>query len=257
MVRAPLTALQQLVNDDKLTSTQRDALLAPLRDFVSNHTKNPSLGMLLDSQPWRTTDERQTPSNTYQYTAELLDGGSYSLEEMANAITRINMEIARMLGVEHLLLGESSAGSFALSRDKSDNFGLIVDSTLKELREAFEADLLRPLFELNGWPVEMMPKLVTDTNATRDIEQISSAIRDLASAGVVLDREDDAVSELFRLLGLPRLLGSLEMDPDMQLAGGPQPDQQQQQTTETPERDDATPGDGPDDTPERDSEDNT
>ena len=233
ILRAPLTALAQLVKDGKITTAQRDSLLAPLKEFVSNHVKNPSLGMLLDSQPWRTTDERQSPSNTYQYTAELLDGGEYSLDEMANAIRRVNLEIARVLGVEHLLLGDGDRGSQALSRDKSSNFGLIVDSTLKELTEAFEADLLRPLWKLNGWPEDLMPTLITETTASRDLEGISSMIRDLASAGVVLDRDDEAVAEMFRLMGLPRLVGQLETDPDFQLAG-----RGQLQDQDTPTRDD-------------------
>lgn len=221
IARAPITELNQMVEDETMTAEERDALLKPLKDFITNHIKNPALGLLIDSATYTTTDERQTPSSSFQYDMTLLDGGSYSLQEIAAAIRRVSLEIARVLGVEHLLLGDDSGrGSFALSKDKSNNFALIVDSTLKELREAFQKDLLDPLWLLNGWPEELKPTLLTDTTAVRDVEQLSAAIRDLASAGVVLDREDPAVAEFFELLGLTPLVGSLMQDPEMDLGGG-------------------------------------
>lgn len=219
LVRAPLTALREKVKAGTITKEDMNALLQPLRDFVTNHTKNPSLGMLLDSEPFRNKDAAASPSGVFQWMVELLEGGEYSLEEVAAAIERVTMEIARVLGVEHLLLGSttSGTGSYALSKDKSANFGLTIDATLKALREAFEKDLLGPLWLLNGWDEKLKPTLITDTNATRDLEQLSAVIRDLSSAGVVLDREDDAVGELFELMGLPRPKGQILVDPDGQL----------------------------------------
>lgn len=218
LLRAPLMELLREVQAGTLKKEDMDRLLAPFVALMENHTKNPNLAMLLDSEPYTTRDAAATPSATPKWSAELMDGGDYSLEEVAEAIMRIVAEIARILGVEHLLLG-TNGGSYALSRDKSNNFGLVVDSTLKELREQFEKDLLGPLWLLNGWDPELKPELVTDTNATRDVEQVSAVIRDLSSAGVVLDREDDAVAELFGILGLPRLVGQLVTDPDAQLDG--------------------------------------
>lgn len=243
LVRAPLTQLSKMVKAGSISEAQKTALLEPLNDFVSNHIKNPALGMLLDSQPWQTTDEKATPSGPPQFGVELLDGGSYSLEEIATAIRRINLEIARILGTEHLLLGDDSRGSFALSKDKSNNFALIVDSTLKELREAFEKDLLGPLWLMNGWPEELKPTLVTDTTAIRDVEQLTAALRNLATAGVVLDREDPAVHEIFTdVLGLTPPQGALA-DPDSMLGGGGEPEPAAPRGTEQQDAD----GDMPDD----------
>lgn len=219
IARAPLKELRERIRAGNLKKEDADALLAPLREFVSSHTKNPNLGMLLDSEPYRNKDAAASPSGLYQWMVELLEGGEYSLDAVAKAIERVTMEIARVLGVEHLLLGSqtTASGSYALSKDKSSNFGLIVDSTLRALREAFEKDLLGPLWLLNGWDEALKPKLRTDTNASRDLEQLSGVIRDLSTAGVVLDREDEAVAELFELMGLPRLKGQILTDPNAQL----------------------------------------
>lgn len=216
--RGPFTELAKMVKAGTISATQKTALELPLRQFIEQHVKNPQLGMLLDSQPWSTTDEKHSPSGLPQWAIELLDGGTYSLAEVHTAIVRVNTELARILGVEHLLLGADSAGgAFALSKDKSHNFGLIIDSTLKEIREQYQKDWLGPLWLLNGWPEELKPTLKTEQVAYRDIEQIASVLREMAQAGIVLDREDEAVLEVFDLLGLSRLLPMLMADPDAQL----------------------------------------
>lgn len=221
VVRGPFTMLAELVQNGGISESAKDALEKPLRDFVNNHIKSPALGLALDSQTWQTTDEKQTPSSVRQWDVELLDGGEYSLAEVANAIQRVNLEMARVLGVEHLLLGSDGQGSLALSRDKSHNFGLIVDSTLKEIREAFQTDWVRPLASLNGWPDELVPTLKTEQVQYRDTEMLADTIAKMAQAGVIFDREDEAVLEILDQVGLSRLLPQ-ETDPDAQLVG-PEP----------------------------------
>jgi len=252
VIRAPFNEMNKAKKADPTRAADIEAKLQPLREFITNHIKGPNLGVMLDSETYANKDAAQSPSPVYKWALELLEGGEYSLEQVARAIERTVMDIARVFGTEHLLLGSTSAGtgSFALSKDKSNNFGLIIDSTLKALREAFEQDLLGPLWLLNGWDPELKPKLVTDTNATRDLESLSAVVRDLASAGVVLDREDEAVAEIFNLLGLPRLKGQILADPDAQLTGA---EDQRASDDGMPEKPDPE-ADGEEDVPERGSE---
>ena len=212
--RAPLAELDSMVKAKKITKSKAQALVKGLEDFISSHIKNPALGIMLDSTPYKGTGESRTPTQTRQWELELLDGGSYSLDAVAGAISRINREIARVLGVEHLLLGENGAGSRSLSNDKTASFGLIVDGTLKELREQVDADLLGPLWELNGWDPALRPTLKTDTQVFRNASELSAVIRDLATSGVQVDRQDEAVQEIFDLLGLSRLD---DIDPDLMI----------------------------------------
>lgn len=216
--RAPLFELDQAVKSKKITKAQADNLLNGLDLFIQNHVKNPDLGILLDSTPYKGTGEQRTPSATPQWGLELLDGGSYSLEAVAAAIVRIQREIARVLGVEHLMLGENSSGSRALSNDKTQSFGLMVDGTLTEIREAVDQDMLGPLFELNGWDEKLKPTLKTEAVAFRNAEELSAVIRDLATAGVQVDRQDEAVQEIMDLLGLTRLAPLAEIDSDLVLS---------------------------------------
>ena len=216
--RAPLAELDKAVKNNIITKAQADDLVEGLEKFVKNHVKNPDLGILLDSTPYKGTGEQRTPVMMPQWGLELLDGGTYSLEAVAAAIVRVQREIARVFGVEHLMLGENSAGSRSLSNDKTQSFGLMVDSALTEIREALERDLLKPLFELNGWDLALMPTLKTEAQAFRNATELSAVIRDLATAGLQVDRQDEAVQEILELLGLSRLARLEEIDTDLVLS---------------------------------------
>ena len=115
-------------------------------------------------------------------------GSATSFRENAAAIERLNRELARVLGVEQLLLGSGSTGSYALSKDKTSSFRLLVDGALQEIGKTVEKDLLETLWRLNGWLPEMLPEIVVESVRAQDIEQIAAALRDHGSGG----RSDDA-----------------------------------------------------------------
>jgi len=202
VARAPLAKLEQLVKEKKISPQQAQELRAPLEAFIDKHSKNPALGMLLDSSVYRAEGEMKSPSSTYLWSAELLQGDGGPHAEVAAAIERKNREIARVLGVEQLLLGSDSKGSHALATDKTQSFGMIVDSTLVELREQTRKDVLGPIWELNGWPKEMKPQLKTESIQYRDIAQIVSALEGLAKAGAPLAPNDPAINEVRQQAGL-------------------------------------------------------
>ena len=205
VVRLPLTLLNDQVNDhtDPMTAAQRTQMIAPFREFAENHIRNPKLGLLLDSMTYETKDQAERPSNVPLWNVELLTGSATSFAENAAAIERLNRELARILGVEQLLLG-AGQGSYALSQDKTHQFYLLAEGALTEIREAVERDLLRALWRLNGWDAALMPEIRTEAVQYRDIQQIGATLRDLATAGAVLDPEDPVIGEVRDLMGLSR-----------------------------------------------------
>jgi len=121
-------------------------------------------------------------------------------------------DLARVMGVESLLLGESGAGSLAMAKDKSGNFYLIIDSTLKELTEQFEKDVVDPLMKLNGWPEELKPTLKVEKIQHKDVTELTQALADMAQAGAVLAPDDPAINAIRDLLGLPILTEEMMQD---------------------------------------------
>lgn len=200
--RGPLAEMAKMVQAGTLTQSQVNELRAPIELFLRNALRGKDTALFLDSATYRATGEQQTPSNVPQWAVELLQGGTTSQAEMAKAIERLNREMARVLGVEHLLLGSDSTGSFALSKDKTQSFGLIVSSTLQEIKETLESDFIGPLFDLNGWDPKLKPTLKYEQIQYRDIEQVTTALKDMAGAGAPLMPDDPAINEVRDLLGL-------------------------------------------------------
>ena len=201
IARGPYKALAEAEVKNEITPEDRAALEKPLTDFVQKHIRTTEQGVRLDSAVYTAQDESERPSNAPMWNLEILQGSSTSFAENAAAIERLNREIARILGVEQLLLG-SDTGSYALSRDKTHAFYLLVDGALTEIREAVETDLLGALWRLNGWPVEMMPEIKTEAVSYTDVEQVANTLRDMATAGAVLAPDDPAINEVRDLMGL-------------------------------------------------------
>lgn len=225
--KAPYAEIRQAIDNGTMTAAQAKAAVAPLEKFVEKHVKNPELGLLLDSEVFTTTDERTAPSAQPKFDLSLLDGGQTALPDMARAIERVNREIARVLGVESIILGDGDAGSHALSKDKTNQFSLTVDSTLAELADAFRDDLVLTLFRLNGWDEAAMPTMTPEAVQYKDVEQVTAALRDMAQAGAMLMPDDPAINDVRALLGVSPI-DSLTEEQDARLGiggnGGPAPD---------------------------------
>ena len=202
--RAPLSRLAQMVKSGQLSEAQKKELEAPLRAFLKGHIKTSKLSMLLDSHPYHSQDEANRPSPQKQWDLELLKSSTTSLEAVAATIQRLNREVARVLGTEQLMLGEGMSGSFALSKDKTQSFILLVEGALKEMREVVTRDILGPMWEINGWPEDMMPLPVTESVNYKDVEEIARTLQYIALAGVPLSPDDPALQELRDIAGLSR-----------------------------------------------------
>lgn len=214
IARAPLGELRQEVTDAgpegsparQEAEARRVSLLQPLRDFLGRHMRNEKTGVQLSSDVYMATtvDKGTSPSSTYKWALELLNGDSQSFEAMAEAVKRLNHELAMIMGTEHLLLGADGAGSLALARSKVGTFYLTVTSTLLDLLEIYDRDLLAPWSELNNVPDELRPEMGVNEISDRDIEQVLDSLSKLATAGAPLMPDDPAVGEIYDLLGLTR-----------------------------------------------------
>ena len=220
--RAPFSALQRAVNRKEITEADRQSIEQPIKKFIESHIKGPKLGILLDSMPYESTEEAGSkPSVTRQWDVDLLQGSSTSFVANAAAIDRVNREMARILGVEQLLLG-TSTGSYALSHDKTQQFYLMVDGALTEIRESFKKDLLERFWMLNGWSMDTVPGVRTKSVRFSDVEQIARTLRDMATAGVMLAPDDPAINDIRDLLGISNVdLDNIPSGGVLIPAGGP------------------------------------
>ena len=215
VVKAPYADLQRQVASGEITQEEMNAIVEPMQTFIKKHIKNPQLGVIIDSMPYFSEgDTSENVSSVTKWAIDLLQGtAGAAQQEIAKAIERLNQEIARILGVEGLLLGSTKVGSQALSKDKSHNFALIVDSTLEELGENYEKSIVDTLWNLNGWPDDLKPALKPEATARQDINEITQALADMANAGAPLMPDDPAINDVRDLLGISQ-------QPEMDMESG-------------------------------------
>jgi hypothetical protein len=203
--RAPLEKIRQMQLLGQLDDATAAELIQGITDFVRMQAKRPDTGIILDSAAYTsTTADGQTISSIPQWGIELMTGGIVNLDKVDRAIVRLTHEMARIIGVEGLLVGSDGVGSLALSKDKSNNLYLLVDSTLGDMAAAFSKDYVDPIWKLNGFPDDLKPKLKTEAIAFKDVEQITASLRDMATAGAVLEPDDPAIDDVRELMGISK-----------------------------------------------------
>lgn len=210
--RIPYAALADAVKKGTLEATRASQIVSALEEFVRMQTKKEDTSICLDSATYTVeTDSGPSISGIYQYGLELLQGQQPGFGDLNAAVQRLNRELARVIGVEHLLLGESS-GSRALSEDKSRNFYLTLNGTLDDLTDGAQKDIVNVVCDLNGIPEELRPKLKHSDISFRSVAEITGSLREMATAGAVLQPNDPAIDDIRDMLGLPK---APEMSPEM------------------------------------------
>lgn len=79
---------------------------------------------------------------------------SYDVDKI---ISRYSREIQVGLFADVLSLGGGSGGSYSLSESKVDIIDMAVKSKLNEIKDQLNHQLIKTLFEQNGWPVDITP----------------------------------------------------------------------------------------------------
>lgn len=221
--KAPLDEIAAAVKNGQLTKEDAEALKRPMIDFIQNHIRSAKTGFLLNSSPYRDYGEQQAPSGEFKWALDLLQGSSTAFGDVNTAIERINKELAIVLGVESILTGMGSSGSHALSKDKSNAMYLRVDSCLRDITASVNSDIISVICDLNGIPEDKRPIAKTESVQFKDVEEITTALTNMAQAGAVLSPNDPAINEVRGLLGLseaeevsPEMMGALQPKPNTQ-----------------------------------------
>jgi hypothetical protein len=120
-------------------------------------------------------------------------------------IKRYQHDISRSVMAEFLMLGSSSAGSYAMSKSKTDLFLRSMESYINSVYDILNKQLVEPLWALNGFPVEMMPKIEAGDVAPHDLKELGSYLRNLNGANIDLSNQPKIINELLNTAELPEL----------------------------------------------------
>lgn len=208
--RMPIAKLREQVKAGNLSEDKAAEIIQAMTQFVSLQVKDSTTGIVLDSMPYESeAQDGMKVSSIYQYGMELLQGTGNGLPELSHAIDRIQREMARIIGTEHLMMGDAG-GNRALATDKSRNLYLIANSVLNNVTASATMDIIDPLWILNGFPQESKPWFQAEDVAFKDVQEVTAALRDMATAGAPLQPDDPAIDDVRDLLGIRRYEGELK-----------------------------------------------
>lgn len=206
--RAPIRALmaeaeQKFPNDAAKINAYVSEKTQTLRTALTNIVKSPEKlqYLLLDSGTYQGVDPN-TITSVQRWALELLRGETGALPEINAAIGRLQLEIARVLGIEFAMMGAGTSGSRAMHGDKTSMLAMSLQTTLVEIGKFGTNDLCRPLIALNGLdPDTCTPTLVAEPIATDDIQVVAAALQSLGASGLPPDHP--AWPVLFDRMSLP------------------------------------------------------
>ena len=203
--RAPIGLINDMVKRGDLSKEEGDKLIRDMQQFVKLKSKQPETGIVIESAPYIIkTDTGEQATSVLQWGLDLLTGEQTSIDKLGDAIRRTAFDIALIMGTQSMLVGREGAGSMALSKDQSQNLFLNVNSTLTDMAECYDRDLIGTIWALNGFPPEMRPTLKTEDASFRDVEQVARVLADMGNAGAILMPDDPAIDDVRDLLGVSR-----------------------------------------------------
>lgn len=190
LARAPLAELRALAvqrgctTDDQIRAFVANAT-ANIREIAANSAKTPDKVpyMLFDSEPFKGADPNVFTS-VLRWTFELVKGETNGLPDVNVLIRRKQSEIARLLGIEFVMMG-GQGGAYSMHEDKTSMFATFLQNTLTTIAACATRDLARPLVALNGLdPDKCCPRLVSEPISTDAIETTCRALSYLGQAGL-------------------------------------------------------------------------
>jgi hypothetical protein len=116
-------------------------------------------------------------------------------------VKREENAIARALMAEFLVMVGQDSGSYALGKETTSMFKLLVEGIAQHLCDTFNHQIIKPLWVLNGGDIDDIPELTYDS-VDLTLDGMATFINALSSAGVVLTPSQE--NYLFGYAGIPK-----------------------------------------------------
>lgn len=134
------------------------------------------------------------------YKLELLSSGGRRQFDTTQIIQRHELRIAQSVLADMILLGHEAVGSYALASSKTNLFATALGGYLHAIQEVLQSEALSVLWQVNGLPRALMPRLEHGDVEHVDLKDLSEAVKNLAQAGFQVE---DLERPVRRKMGLP------------------------------------------------------
>jgi len=122
--------------------------------------------------------------------------------DLDKIITRFRKEIVTGILSPQLIIGQDGSGSFALSESLENITDVVVGARLRELRDQLNHDLVKQLFQINGWDTTVMPFFDFEETRQPSVDDVGKYIQRIAAAGM-LSNDAATANWIANYVGLP------------------------------------------------------
>lgn len=176
------------------------AVLAEYEKIARDVRKNDQGGAVIPSTPY--TDAEGNPTLMPQYEITLLSASGTRAIDTNQVIIRHQQDLVRTVLADFLLLGSGDRGSFALAKSKTELFLKSIEGYINVIRQQLNNKWIKTLWDLNGFPEEKCPEIVTGQLAPVNLEELGAFIRD---SGLLAAADMKTENYLREVAGLPQL----------------------------------------------------
>jgi hypothetical protein len=146
-------------------------------------------------------DKDGAPTNVRLVDVELMASNGKRNIDIDPIVKRYQHDIARSVLSEFLLLG-SQGGSYALSKSKTDLFLRALESYIQSIVDVLNKQLVERLWELNGLPFDLMPRIEAGDVAPHDLREIAAFLRNLNGANIDVSTHPEVIQDLMDIAEL-------------------------------------------------------
>ena len=139
------------------------------------------------------------------YKFELMSSGGARQFNTDSIIQRYEQRILMTCLADFIMVGHQGQGSYAMHVDKTGIFRTALNTIAKSIADVFNRHAIPRLFEMNGWKVESLPKIVPSNVDAPNLTELVSVMTSLASMGVEWFPDPDLEKFFRKISGLPEM----------------------------------------------------
>lgn len=179
---------------DPAADVNEKALFNAYKDLASKIRRDASEGVVLPS------DQKE---GKYLFDLQLLTSGGQRQFDTTKIVDRYDRRIATSVLADFIFLGQTAAGSFALSSDKTAMFATAVGGFLAAIADELNRSVLARTWAINGLPWDLMPTWHPGDLEKPDLALLGAFITAMAGAGAPLFPDRELENSLRSAAGLP------------------------------------------------------
>lgn len=157
--------------------TEKERVVAGFRKMVRGVRRDENEGLILP-----TMYDPDTKQPLFDF--ELMSSSGARQFDTNAIIQRYEQRILMSVLADFILVGHEQSGSYSMHTDKTGIFRAALNSITKNIADTLNRKAIPKLFELNGWKVRELPKIVASEIDPPDLAQLGQLISSTAGAGM-------------------------------------------------------------------------